>query len=469
MDKSTQQETSQITNDLIRILKCGSDIMPIEYNLHKMYGLDLLTSTHTRDHFQLPLYVITEFDKLHIPKQFYNEYDYTTPFLKIQKDLEEYPQYTTAITNLYKYYEELDENTIYSIIYCIFYKLSIHENSHDNNISIEYFIDNDPFAYINEHKTIIDNNMTYITLKLVSIIQQIPTLDKKEPIYYKLFDLIYDFYKSCDNLDLEKHKYLISNDDMSSSILYDIELIYSTGKYIPTKANISNIVSFTGILNNLDDMTDDLQKNNGLMDISSLLKHIEDSSNTNLIDFEKLQDEYGDNLPLDIVIKYNNEKWNWYKLTQHKHLTFNIISIMPDKNWNWKLISTFPKLTYPFVYIYEDKPWDWSVLESRDDIASEFINMNYPHILNYIQSLHTTNIDISENYNNEDISDTYDIKTPDNILNIIDNMIKRDNKYEIMLVRYYMGDADMVNYHNNTRKLYKIYKTYCLMKKMKLL
>jgi len=63
-----------------------------------------------------------------------------------------------------------------------------------------------------------------------------------------------------------------------------------------------------------------------------------------------------------------DKQWDWYSLSCHPIITWEIVERNPEKPWNWSALSHNPNITWKIVQQNPDKRWNFLGLsENRFD------------------------------------------------------------------------------------------------------
>lgn len=117
----------------------------------------------------------------------------------------------------------------------------------------------------------------------------------------------------------------------------------------------------------------------------------------------------------DIVMQYPNKPWNFNGLSKNPNITWSIIKENLDKPWNWTSLSSHPNITWDIIAAHPKNDvfqWDWLTVSQNPNITWEIIvnnlhigwywgwvschpcitpeiidnNLQYPWIWNYLSS-----------------------------------------------------------------------------------
>ena len=82
----------------------------------------------------------------------------------------------------------------------------------------------------------------------------------------------------------------------------------------------------------------------------------------------------------DIIQKNLDKPWNWWSLSCNPNITWKIIEQNLEKPWNWSRLCRNPNITWKIVEQNPEKPWNWSSLSrnsnflcSEEDILEYYI------------------------------------------------------------------------------------------------
>ena len=65
------------------------------------------------------------------------------------------------------------------------------------------------------------------------------------------------------------------------------------------------------------------------------------------------------------------EPWDWRGVSNHPHITGEIINANPDKSWDWDGISLNPNITWDIIHTNPDKSWSWTYISKNNMILGK--------------------------------------------------------------------------------------------------
>lgn len=80
-----------------------------------------------------------------------------------------------------------------------------------------------------------------------------------------------------------------------------------------------------------------------------------------------------------------NIPWNWYLISSHPNLTWNIIQNNPNIIWHWGCLSCHKNITWEIIKNNPDKDWNWSNISINPNITWEIIDNNPDKAWDYYQ------------------------------------------------------------------------------------
>jgi hypothetical protein len=66
----------------------------------------------------------------------------------------------------------------------------------------------------------------------------------------------------------------------------------------------------------------------------------------------------------------------WYRISEHKNITWDIIQANPYRLWNWFMVSKNPNITWDIIQANPEKPWNWHMVSQNPNITLEIIQAN---------------------------------------------------------------------------------------------
>ena len=76
------------------------------------------------------------------------------------------------------------------------------------------------------------------------------------------------------------------------------------------------------------------------------------------------------------IERKSNQILNWFNISKHPNITWDIVEANPDKPWCWSGLSENPNITMKNVQENPDKPWNWYGLSKNPNITLDFVNAN---------------------------------------------------------------------------------------------
>lgn len=78
----------------------------------------------------------------------------------------------------------------------------------------------------------------------------------------------------------------------------------------------------------------------------------------------------------DAVCAEPNQPWDYWKLSRHPELTWEVVRRLAHKGWNWAALSQHSGLEFGLIREHSDKAWDWDALSEHPNISLEVIEEN---------------------------------------------------------------------------------------------
>ena len=377
--------TSDIDDTLSYIMSSGINLLPLEYELHRHYGVRLIKlQTQYKLKFKLPLYIVAMTDTIKPPD---DALCYVYCMNIIRTSLEEYPLYNEIIQKYYDQLNGLPENIICEIIYCISYFNCLMECTCKQNFS--NYILNDYLIYdigeiIDENRSAIRHNRVGVTLHIIKLLKDIDMSTLSPELSSLLFDIMFEFYSGCNLICFENNKKCLLENDQTEypTILTHLETNRKSDTYSHKtpdifKFGIHHQIPIVRQTESVNEEGKDIFEH-----IASLVENVDD-----IDELDKIVDDYGGNdFPLDIIYLFPKKPWSTEKLVKHNNFTFFFVRDYSNQSWNWKELSSHPKLTIDDIIYLRDKSWDWDIIMNRHDIITEFMNRRSQRFGEYPES-----------------------------------------------------------------------------------